>query len=312
MTPRSRKNPGSGFGGPQYPGTFLLALREALANLNWQPVTWKGSSVDCLDPQGKSQEIGFENMYRRLRGEPRERWPALLTELLGSVPPEVAAGPGDLHEVADRLLVRLGPPIAGQSADADVWSLTLVEDHLAASLVIDYPSSMSYVTGKMIADSDQDADYWYERALANLRGKSDSSCLQAVHDESGLLQSQVRDAYDSSRALLLDFLLPGHEQNGFYVIVPARDHLLTVPINAESMMVAPWLRTIAAKMHSEVPYPISPELYWVRDGVWHRFTIEPAGDDWMVKPPPEFMEVMQRLRPDDAPPDQDGGSSPIV
>ena len=122
--------------------------------------------------------------------------------------------------------------------------LPLVADQLAACLVIDYPASMSYVTEKMIADSDQPAEYWYERALANLREKTDAGCMIVVHEESGLLQSQAADAYDSSRALMLDALIPGHEENGFYVIVPSRDHLLVLPINAETM---PMGRAAAAR-----------------------------------------------------------------
>jgi hypothetical protein len=289
-------NPGSGFGGARYPGTFMLALREAFASLNWQPIAWKGSSVECLDAQGQSQQVGLENMYRRLRREPRSRWPELLADLLGSVPPDAGKPPGDLNDVADRLLVRLGPPISRNQTDIDIWNLPLVEDHLSASLVIDYPNSMSYVTEKMIADSTHDGKHWYECALANLQGKSDAGCMIVVHEESGLLQAQVGDAYDSSRALLLDELAPGHEENGFYVIAPCRDHLLVLPITAKTLPMAPWLRAIAAKTYREMAYPISPELFWVRRGEWHHFVIESDGEDLSVQPPAAFMEVVQRLQ----------------
>ena len=313
----SHNNPGYGFGGPRYPGTFLLALREALLKLNWQATTWKGGSVECVDPNGVSQQIGLENMYRRLKREPRESWAATLAELLGSVPPEAATPPDDLHDVADQLFVRLGPPYARKDPDLDVWSHPLVEGHLSASLVIDYPSSMSYVTEKMVAASGEDGAHWLERALANLHGKSDAGCIATVHEETGLMQSQVGDAYDSSRALLLDVLLPGHEADGFFVIVPGRDHLLVLPVTAKSLMMAPWLRAIAAKTHREMPYPISPELFWVRSGVWHLFVIESDGEHLLVKPPPAFAEVMARLRPKDAgqndspPPTDEGGSMSI-
>lgn len=276
----------------------MLALREAIGKLGWQPQTWKGTSVACIDADGSPREIGLENLYRRLRREPRERWPDLLAELLGSVPAEATVLPDDLNQVAEQIMVRLGPPVSGQNAEMDVWSLPLVEDHLSALLVIDYPSSMSYVSAKMITASGQTGAYWYERALANLHAKSAASCFAPVHDESGLLQAQVADAYDSSRALLLDQLLPGHDENGFYVIVPSRDHCFVLPVTAETLMLAPWLRTIATKMCKDMPYPISPELFWVRGGFWHHFAIEHAGEDVLVKPPTAFVEVMARLRPD--------------
>lgn len=293
----SQNNPGYGFGGPRYPGTFLLALREALARLNWQATLWKAGAVECTDPQGIAQHIGMENLYRRLRREPRDRWAELLVDLLGSVPGEAAKPPEDLHDVADQLCVRLGPPYARSDEDTDVWSQVLVEGHLAASLVIDYPNSMSYVSRKMIADTGEEGTFWLERALANLRGKSEAGCIKVVHEETGLMQSQVGDAYDSSRALLLDVLLPGHEADGFFVIVPGRDHLLVLPVTAETIMSAPWLRAIAGKTHKEMPYPISPELFWVRGGEWHLFVIEADGEHVFVKPPPAFAEVVRRLKP---------------
>ena len=305
-----QSNPGQGSGAPRYPGTFMLALREAIGKLGWQAQMWKGTSVECIDADGAPREIGLENLYRRLRREPRESWPEQIAELLGSVPAEATVLPADLHQVAEQILVRLGPPVSGQNAEADVWSRPLVEDHLSALLVIDYPSSMSYVTEKMIASSGQDSTYWYERALANLQAKSAANCFTPVHDESGLLQVHVADAYDSSRTLLLDVLLPGHDENGFYVIVPSRDHCFVLPVTPETLMLAPWLRTIATKMCKDMPYPISPELFWVRDGFWHHFAIERAGEQVLVKPPAAFIEVMARLRPDMDVTDEDAEDHP--
>ncbi|MBI2804046.1 MAG: hypothetical protein HYX68_03580 [Planctomycetes bacterium] len=300
-----RTNPAQGLAGPRYPGTFLLALREALAGLAIEARAWKHSSVVCVDAHGLEQEIGLENLYRRLRREPRASWPGLLKSILGSVPADAADQPKDLHEVADRLLVRFGVPVVPENPDAAVWSREIVEDHLWVSLVVDYPNSMSYVTEKQVAESGEDGAMWFERALANLQALSPPECIELVHEEAGLLQAHVGDAYDSSRALVLDALMPGHEENGFYVIVPGRDQLLFVPINEQTLMAAAWLRAIAFKMFQEMPYPISPEVFWVRGGIWHVFTIETNGDDLIVRPPPEFAEVVERLRGDEDIPEDD-------
>jgi hypothetical protein len=165
----------------------------------------------------------------------------------------------------------------------------------------------------MIASSGQPAEHWFQRGIANLRDKSAPTCFAPVHDESGLLQAQASDAYDSSRALLVDDLIPGHEENGFYVIVPGRDHCFVLPITAESLMLGPWMRSIAIKMCKDMPYPISPELFWVRGGLWHHFFIEETGGELQVTPPAAFVDVMERVRPDlmqaDADPDQDDSDS---
>jgi hypothetical protein len=298
MDRRDRYNPGSGFGAPRYPGTFLLAVREALAAVGWQTRHWHPAAVECLDPEGREQLLGLENLYRRVRRAERARWPQLLREFLDSVPAGAAgAQAARLQEVAARLLVRLGPPFARQEAESDVWCQAIVNPHIVASLVIDAPTSMAYVTEKMVADSGQPGTYWFEQALRNLRAQTPERCLAVAHAESGLLQSEVGDAYDSSRALLLDTLLPGHEERGFFVALPGRDHLFAVPVSARAVGFLPWLRAVAEKTHRDLPYPISAEVFWVRQGAWHRIAIDLHHPRVIVQPPPEFLAVLEGLAP---------------
>ncbi len=304
-----RSNPGHGFGGPRYPGTFLLALREAFVQLNWQPRRWLGDAVDCTDANGREQMLALENLYRRVRPVERTSWPEALAEFLAQIPDEaLVSPPASLAEVADRILVRLGPPFTTHDPAVDVRSQRIAGAHVVATLVIDYPNSMSYVTAPMIAESGQGGDYWFERALQNLRNSTPDGCLTEVHAESGLMQCEVGDAYDSSRALLLEHLLPGQTENGCFVAVPGRDHLLVLPVCAQALAFLPWLRSIAIRTHRNLPYPISAELFWVCRGSWHHFAIELQGEKALVNPPAEFLEVLHRIAPDlpEAEPDDAG------
>lgn len=296
MPRRDRNNPDRGPRGVRYPGSFLLAVAEALAALQWQPRRWLGPAVECVDAEGKEQLIGLENLYRRLRREERGGWAALLADLLGVAPRDsLGEPPADLADVTERLLVRLSPPFTRQNDETDVWSRPVVNKLIVASLVIDYPHSMSYVTEKLVADSSGDIDDWFVRALDNLRAQTPAGCLAVIHEESGLMQSEVGDAYDASRALLLDELLPGYERDGFFVALPGRDHLLVLPVSPRGLAFAPWLRAIATKTHRDLPYPISGELFWVRGGVWHPFPIDVRGPHVRLDPPPEFLDVLERL-----------------
>jgi hypothetical protein len=299
MASSNRGNPGSGFGGPRYPGTFMLALREAFARLNWQTRRWLGDAVDCTDAAGREQVLALENLYRRVRSVDRGAWPDLLVEFLSQIPDEALVNPpGALADVAERLFVRLGPPFAPNDAGLEIWSHRIAGSSLVATLVVDYPNSMSYVTVQMIADSGQDGEFWLARAVENLRGKTPAGCVTEIHAESGLMQCEVNDAYDSSRALILDDMLPGHEDDGFFVALPGRDHLLVLTVSAARLPFLPWLRSVAVRTHRNIPYPISSEIFWVCGGVWHPFVIELQGDKAMVNPPEEFLEVLRRIAPD--------------
>jgi hypothetical protein len=83
-----RADPGTGSGPPKYPGTFLLAFREAAAGLNWQIRRWTSQLVECADDKGRKQMVSLENLYRCVRPVPRDQWPARIAELLrtGTVP----------------------------------------------------------------------------------------------------------------------------------------------------------------------------------------------------------------------------------
>jgi hypothetical protein len=294
-----RGNPGNGFGGPRYPGTFMLALREAFTRLNWQTRHWLGDAVDCTDAAGREQVLALENLYRRVRSVDRGAWPDLLVEFLSQIPDEALVNPpGALADVADRLLVRLGPPFAAHDTGLEIWSQRVAGTALVATLVVDYPNSMSYVTVQMIAESGQEGEFWLARAIDNLRGKTPAGCVTEIHPESGLMQCEVNDAYDSSRALVLDHILPGHEEDGFFVALPGRDHLLVLAVSAATLPFLPWLRSVAVRTHRNIPYPISSEIFWVCRGTWYPFVIELQGDKAMVNPPDEFIDVLRRIAPD--------------
>ena len=72
MPSRGRSNPGHGSTPPKYPGTFLLAFREAVAGLGWQVRKWMGHLVECADPEGREHVVGLENLFRRARQHERE------------------------------------------------------------------------------------------------------------------------------------------------------------------------------------------------------------------------------------------------
>src|SRR5262249_46803707 len=127
MPRRGRSDPGFGYGPPRYPGTFLLALREAVAGMSWQIRGWRGNLIECVDSAGNEHAVGLDNLYRRARRLDRDKWPELVAEFLRTVS-GVAADellPADLASAADRLLLRLGSPRRPADGEAVPWSQRL-------------------------------------------------------------------------------------------------------------------------------------------------------------------------------------------
>src|SRR5207244_3438044 len=122
-----------------------------------------------------------------------------------------------------------------------------------------------------------------------------SNCFEILDEESGLRHYAVGDAYDSSRALLLDTLQPEGAADGFFVAIPSRDELLVLPVTTHSLGQVPLLKQLAEKQFHSAPYAISDDIYWIHHGTWYLFQIELGKDQVTVTPPPEFLEVLQRV-----------------
>jgi hypothetical protein len=307
MTSRHRSHPGYGNGPPRYPGTFLLAFRAAMAKLGWKTGRWLGDAVECTTPEGREQVVGLENLFRRARKTERAQWPELIADFLrtGQLGP-VDDPPKDLAAVADQLLFRVGPPLAARGTQGPiVWQRAVEGTPLCLNLVIDFPQSMFYVTTDMVAQSGKPAEEWLELAMANMRKQTPAGGFAMLHEESGLRQSRVGDAYDSSRAMLLDSFLPEFSQHGFLVALPGRDELLVMPVTKTALQFLPLLKVVAQKNFGSAPYPISNEVYWIQHGRWHLFSIEMQEETAGIQPPEEFLPILKELLPE-----QGGGKEP--
>ncbi len=308
MSLSSRTNPGHGSGPPRYPGTFLVAFRAAVAGLNWSVSRWMGDAVECKDAAGKEHVVGLENLFRRARRTPRADWQELVVEFLTSavVADQDQELPTDLKSVADKLLIRVGPPFSRRAHEAELWSQPIENTPLVVNLVIDFPQRMIYVARQLVADSGQSGEHWLRIALENLKQRTPAEAFQPVHADSGLLACAVGDAYDSSRALLLDGLLPEGKDDGYFVAMPSRDQLLVLPVVGEALAFVHFLKILVDKQYKTLPYPISQQVFWLRDGIWLPFVIDIEGSNVTIQPPEEFSEVLDRLAPPDFLEDEDG------
>lgn len=300
MSLDDRGDPDTGSGPPpRYPGTFLLALREAFAALGWQARRWLADAVECQDAAGEEQLVGLENLYRRARREDRSRWPELIRDFLNRVHEAEHAHPDeDLASVADRLLVRLGQPFTRLGDRVRVWAQPIDGTPLIASLVIDHAETMSYVTEEMVAASGRAGEEWLRQALENLLGRTPADCLQPIDEDTGLLLCNTGDAYDSSRALLLNTLLPQTTEFGCLVALPSRDELLILPVTAQALPFVHLMKMLAEKSFRTAPYPICDQVFWVQQETWRAFGVELRDKTVVLQPPVEFAVVLERLVPE--------------
>jgi hypothetical protein len=133
--------------------------------------------------------------------------------------------------------------------------------------------------------------------MANLLEHTPEECLEVIDEESGILLGNAGDAYDASRALLLEDLLPEAKEDGYFVGLPSRDQLFVLPVVKEAVVFLYLMKGIVDKEFKTAPYPISSELFWVRGGLWHVFPVEVdlVNKKLSLSPPTDLVPILDRF-----------------
>src|ERR1043166_5912507 len=144
--------------------------------------------------------------------------------------------PERLEDAADQIFVRIGLPFPQHLAEAVPWFEPLGDTGLVRNMVADHPQFMAYVSRKLIEASERPASEWLDGARGNLLKKTPADYFSQVGEDTGILLGLRGDAYDAARALMLDELLPGHLEHGFFVAVPTRDVLVVLPVTRPGLV----------------------------------------------------------------------------
>lgn len=280
-----------------FPSGFRTAVARELRARGFTIVDWVDTGVHVLSSNSPDERyLGLNNLYRRACNAEPADWPRLIREFLDHVsslrdePPL----PPALDTLTAQLRPRLGPPF---SRDLQIrpWSIPLPGTPLVISLVVDFPHAMAYATEEMVCNSQISPEELLECALDNLRHDTPDDFLQPVTEELELLLGHTGDGYDASRALFVEQLVPQESPAGFWLALPSRDELYVWPVSPAGFEHLPHLKLFAQDNYQKHAYPISDEVFWVRDGRWHTFTIRfDTPDSVSITPPPEFIELLEQ------------------
>jgi hypothetical protein len=105
------------------------------------------------------------------------------------------------------------------------------------------------------------------------------------------------DSRGASPALFLPDLLPGPAPSGVLLAVPQYDSTMIHLIGDQQRTseAVPWMVARAAQMFAVLPHPVSPELYWWRDGDVTLIRVDRSGRDWHISPDESFQEMYAGL-----------------
>ena len=107
----------------------------------------------------------------------------------------------------------------------------------------------------------------------------------------------AEDSRGASPALFLPDLLPGFAPQGVLLAVPQHDTAMIhlIADRQRTSEAVPWMVARAAQMFAALPHPVSPELYWWRDGEIALIPVERTGADWQITPAEDFRAMYADL-----------------
>lgn len=220
-------------------------------------------------PGGEQHTIGLSNLARTLALTPTPDRPKVLERYVLGWLDQARRAQREEEATLDRarLFPRLlSPEDPGLRAGA-MWSERLAEGALVYALALDEPDAIRFVSvldlprwRLGLAEARRLAKENLERSSRQL-----TEALRARPDPWAPFELSTGDGWDASRLLVVHALVP--EGRGVLCVVPSRDLLLAVPVRdpahfpaarAEALARRAW----AARAVRELPYPLSPELFW--------------------------------------------------
>jgi uncharacterized protein YtpQ (UPF0354 family) len=217
------------------------------------------------------RRLDLENLFRLVNHDPERGTEIVehyLDQLFSGEASSLSTVSFDL--IRDKIMPRIQPEtIFNHLAREQVAYVPFVNGTVIV-FVIDMPQMTVSVTSEQMVRWGVTAEDLDALARENLRMASGELELQVVTSKEGgkAIIIGEQDGYDAAR-LLLDNLYQrlSHRLGGdFYVATPARD--MFVAMSRQPMPFTERLRSRVVEDYRRLPYPITPELFYVtRDGV---------------------------------------------
>ncbi len=167
---------------------------------------------------------------------------------------------------------------------------------LVLALVIDLPKKVMSVKVDMLTVWGMTEELAWSAARENSKREPVEVVPQRTPDGTELFFLIGDNLYVTSHALWLNEHIDIDPQNGALVGIPNRHVVVALPIrNVRGFRALGGLYAANTNSFNEGPGSISPQIFWWRGGTFTLFPIDGSVRPMQVKPPDEFVEMMNQL-----------------
>jgi hypothetical protein len=233
--------------------------------------------------------IGMRNLRQLARQVPRDDWPALVADHVGTIITAIEE-PLDLSDFA---LVRglLRSRVYPVEARTGRLISRPFAPGLIEAIVADTPTTVRTVVTDDAADWRVSDEELFAVGREGVRADGPLDC--DVIDETGIRVLEGSTFYAATHLVWLEsYFDPG--PYGALAVAPTRSTIAACPIRKDTaLLTAERLRNFAADAHEDGPGSLTPDLFWWRRGTLtlldHRASTGPAAL------PPDFLRFVESL-----------------
>lgn len=258
----------------------------------------QGQAIDegvlrLRNSDGHVESFGLQNLAQMLAMETPAKWPEIVAEHFDTML-TVDKPPQDPVEILASLRVRMWHPDYVKELSEAVHKI--LAPGLVLALVIDLPKKVMSVKRDDLKVWGLTEDLAWNAGRENSKKESFELVPQARPDGTELFFLIGDNLYVTSHALWLHECVEIDRENGALVGVPTRHLLVVLPIrNVRVVQAVAGMCAATKATFDEGPGSISSDLYWWREGTFTLFPIDASSQPIKVKPPDEFVEVLNRL-----------------
>lgn len=233
-----------------------------------------GYAIDLAGPQEllvNGRRLDLENLLRMVVHEPARGADIVeqfIGQLFGADGLEAADMP--FHAARSRIMPRIQPESIFEHLSRELVAHVPFVNGTVIVFVIDLPNMTVSITSEQMLRWGVTTEDLEVIARDNLDEYAPELDIQVIESREGgravILAEQ--DGYDASRLLMGDLhrMLAPRLGGDFYAAVPARDMLIAMSTGPDGFVER--LRDRVVEDHARLPYPLSPELFYVTlDGV---------------------------------------------
>lgn len=233
--------------------------------------------------------IGMRNLRQLARQVPRDDWPALVADHVGTIITAIEE-PLDLHDfslVRGLLRSRVYPI---EARTGRLISRPFAEG-LIEAVVADTPTTVRTVVTDDAGDWPVTAEELFTVARDGVRADGPLEC--DIIDDTGIRVLEGSTFYAATHLTWLEsYLDPG--PHGALAVAPTRSTIAACPIRKSTATItAERMHAFARDAYEDGPGSLSPDLFWWRDGRLTR--IEIRHDGTRVQLPGDFLRFIEAL-----------------